>query len=157
VAVLISEVVQGEPLGKQRPIHSPGRRRPRTPDRTVSWETSASAQFRAAWGRDGEPYLGAVILQVAAVKSRPKKYDPGKYGADRIWRLDVPDGDNVLKIVADSLKKAEVFRDDRQIVAWYCLDLYAAVEEGPCVEVLLAQAPARPRGAHLVIPSRVGG
>jgi Holliday junction resolvase RusA-like endonuclease len=56
-----------------------------------------------------------------------------------LLRTTKPDGDNVLKAVADALVKAGVLRDDVIVVDWRCVCEYAAKGEEPRVEVLLSR------------------
>jgi Holliday junction resolvase RusA-like endonuclease len=60
-----------------------------------------------------------------------------------MWRPTKPDGDNVLKAVADALQDAGVVTDDKVIVTATVESLYAAKGEGPSVEVSLGE-PGEP-------------
>jgi len=46
-----------------------------------------------------------------------------------------PDLDNVVKAVLDSVEKAGILKDDKQVWSIDCLALYCAGDENPRVEV----------------------
>lgn len=126
-------VVPGQPVGKGRPrVTRTGHAF--TPKKTRAWEASASTLFRIA-NKSKRQIEGPVGLWVEAVAARPKRLQRRNDPVDRIWRQSRPDGDNVLKIVADALEKAGVIQNDSQIVEWFCRSYYAAKGEEPCVAV----------------------
>lgn len=140
--------IPGEPVAKGRPKASvwAGRVHMRTPERTATWEAGASMLLRNAWaGR--APLAEPVVVEVQALASRPKAMLPKAMGGSapasrpppegRCWRQTKPDGDNVLKAVADALVKAGVLRDDVHVVRWVVESRYAALGEGPAVEVVM--------------------
>lgn len=143
--VLVRFVIDGDPVGKGRPrvVLRAGHPHAYTPAPTAAWEAKAAWLARNAWSAR-PPHDGAVSLDVLAVASRPKRLlrrcDPD----DRMWRTSKPDGDNVLKAVADALVNAGVLRDDVLVVDWRVRCLYAARGEGPRVEVALHVVDARP-------------
>lgn len=138
---MIAFIVDGDPVGKGRPRLTTrgGFARAYTPAPTAAWEAKAAWHARNAWA-NREPIEEPIVLEVLAVAARPKrllrKCDPD----GRMWRTTKPDGDNVLKAVADALVNAGVVRDDVYVVEWRCRSLYAARTEGPCVEVRVCLA-----------------
>ena len=164
MTVLFSAVIQGQPLGKERGRSFAIQRadgkmstRVKTADKTRNWETSAAWQFKKVmgFGRSMFPLRGPIGILAIAVSARPKNrpqgYPKESWIKDRVWRISKPDGDNVLKIIADTLTKARVIHDDCEIASWGpILCMYAAVGEGPCVEVVVTDLPPTPRGSYLV-------
>lgn len=148
---LLNISIPGNPVGLGRPRVELRQARPRCgkcgrgkpyphihPAKTSeTWTKMASKIMRVSYGFFATPAEGPLTLFVWAVKKRPvdryRKKDP----EGRFPRTTTPDGDNVLKIVADALKKAGVIADDKFIVEWYAKSLYAAKDEDPCVEVRL--------------------
>ena len=140
--------IPGEPVAKGRPKASvwAGRVHMRTPEKTATWEAGASMLMRNAWGGQA-PLAVPVVVEVQAVASRPMAMLPKAMGGsapasrpppeDRCWRQTKPDGDNVIKAVADALVKAGVLRDDVHVVRWVVESRYAALGEGPAVEVVV--------------------
>lgn len=149
--MILDVTIPGDPVGKGRPRVTTrgGFARAFTPEKTVRWETSAAAMFRAAYV--GGPLDEPVEVVVEAVGARPaskvpspKKLAAAPELARRLWRLTKPDGDNVLKAVGDALVAGGVLRDDTRIVRWTCLSLVAALDEGPCVRVRLCRVEGAP-------------
>lgn len=116
-----------------------------TPSRTVDWEGDAAmlmlSAARTAGMADGirnrtplqVPPFG---LHVYAVAARPNNLvdlmDPPDH---RFLRTTKPDGDNVIKTVADAMVKGGIIADDCLIAQWVSTCLYVAVGEEPCVDV----------------------
>ena len=154
--------IPGEPVGKGRPrVVTKGKggralpfARTFTPAKTEAWEDRAVAAFLRA--HSGAPLDEPLVLVVEAVAARGKALLPKERGGNlsaravredpavlnRRWRVTKPDGDNVLKCVADALVSAGVVRDDTRIVDWRLLSLTAALDEGPSVRVVVSRAGA---------------
>lgn len=153
VEVLFVVDIPGPPVGKGRPRFA---RRGKfvaayTPEPTQAWEDKAVVYFRGK--HRGPPLDEPIRLHVEAVAARPKSLlpksatnpggltqrriaaDPGITGT--LWRMTKPDGDNVLKCVADALVAAGVIRDDVCIVDWHAQSFTASVDEGPYVRVFV--------------------
>ena len=99
-------VVPGRPVPKQRPrlgVRMRGRRMVEahvyTPRETRQYEEHVR---ECAWAAGAKPLEGDVVLEI-----------------DAWFRGRHPDGDNILKSVADALKEV-AYRDDRQVVKWVC-------------------------------------
>lgn len=88
-----------------------------TPATTRRWMDLASALMRLRATRDGvSPIAGAVELAICARFAIPKSRSRGKHAlANGQPHAQKPDHDNVAKIVCDSLVRAGVLLDDRQI------------------------------------------
>ena len=114
--MILDLLIPGDPVGKARPrVTREGHAY--TPKGTVEWERGAAMLLRHAYR--GAPLDEPVELVVEAVNARPASLIPGPRKlaahpelAGRLWRTTKPDGDNVLKIVADALVAAGVLRDD---------------------------------------------
>jgi len=134
--LLMDATVLGSPVGKGRPrVVKRGRHvGTYTPKKTANWERDAAWTFREAYGAN-PVHEGLVGICVVAVKERPKRLLRKKDPEGRMYRGTLPDGDNVLKCVADALQQAGVIRDDKQIVEWHVRSAYATKTEGPCVAV----------------------
>ena len=63
-----------------------------------------------------------------------RKKDP----QHRVWHSSKPDIDNVCKSALDSMVMAGIIRDDTQVVILTAKSVYAAKDEGPCVELKLS-------------------
>lgn len=151
--ILLACSIPGQPVGKGRPRVTTrgGFARAYTPAKTASWEMEAAHLIRMQWIQM-PPLEGPLMLVVRAVGQRPKRLMRGKSPTHRVYRMAKPDGDNVLKAVADSLVAAGVIRDDVDIVEWRCASLYAAKDEGPCVEIELTPIDDTPpaRGGAVI-------
>jgi Holliday junction resolvase RusA-like endonuclease len=145
MVALLDVVITGQPCGKARHrtrIVTPKGKPPFVSsyvdekDPNVSWERFASSVFRQAW--HGRAPLGRVPLEVyvEAVGSRPASLLKGE-GMGRLWRLAKPDGDNVLKAVADALMDGGVLLDDKVIARAVVESLVAAEGEAPFTRVVL--------------------
>lgn len=144
---LLHASIPGEPVGKGRPrvTMAGGFASAYTPKRTATWEGNAAVLLNDAWGHRAPLEDTPVALHVLAVASRPKRLLRRKDPEGRVWRTTKPDGDNVLKCVADALVEAGVLRDDVLIVQWTLESLYARRDEGASVQLWLtpvAEVPA---------------
>jgi len=140
MTIVLNIAIDGQPVAKGRPRARVNGRIAvmYTPKPTVEWERSAGYQMIAGaheMGVDGVP----LRLDVVAVGKRPQRLMRQKDHFGRIYRMAKPDGDNVLKIVADALQKCGVVKDDKSIVEWSISSVYAAKDEDPCVEVVLTK------------------
>lgn len=138
--MLLECVIPGPPVGKGRPVFSTrgGRVTARTPTKTRDWERAAAGYMLAA----RPPALRLPVtcpceLRVRAVAPRLKKMGPS---AVREWRCAKPDGDNVLKAVADALVLAGIIEDDVQLVVMTVVSEWAATGEGAGVWVEMGVA-----------------
>lgn len=134
--LLMDATVLGSPVGKGRPrVVKRGRHvSTYTPKKTADWEHNAAWTFRAAYA-PRPVHEGLVAVCVAAVKERPNRLMRKKDPDGRMYRSTLPDGDNVLKAVADALQKGGVIRDDKQVVEWHVRSAYTTKTEGPSVAV----------------------
>lgn len=106
-----------------------------------SWLAFAGVYMRQA-ARGRERVDGPVRVDYLAVLERParltgtarKPVPRGRLPAPR-----TPDVDNVGKLVCDALKRAELIKDDAQVVRVDGEKVYAAVGELPCVWVRLTE------------------
>jgi len=138
VAERFTIVYPGKPVGKGRPRFNKATGHVRTPQKTKDWEEGFSwkavvAAKRAGWDLS---YGGPVGVDVVAVFDRPQRHR--EYA--RAWRQGTPDGDNVLKAVADALQKAGIVKNDTQIVDWRVRCVYGAEGETAHLEVCVYRA-----------------
>lgn len=131
-------VVLGDPQSKQRPRFARMGNfvRSYTPDETVRYETLVRLSYQQA----GHGKLsGAIRAIIKAYFSIPKSVSKKRHGLmaeNKILPITVSkDGDNICKIVLDSLNKI-AYDDDRQVVEIHVYKLYA---ENPRVEVTLEE------------------
>lgn len=137
---LLQVSIPGDPVGQGRPrvVTHGGRTWAHPPKRSAEWRAGAAWCFRQEW-KGQPPRNEPLALHVRAVAARPKRLQTRTSPKGRTWRTTKPDGDNVLKAVADSLQDAGVVVDDKCIVVQTVESLYAAAGEGPCVEVVVGQ------------------
>jgi len=130
-------VVHGPPVGKGRPrfARAGGFVRTYTPAKTARWEDGAAQVMASRW--HGAPLDCPVGLLVVAVVARPKNLRRKKDPPQRIPCTTRPDFDNYAKAAADALQRAGVVRDDAVIWSGTARKFYAALDEGPRVEVEL--------------------
>ena len=127
--------VLGEPVakGRARSAIRAGRIMHYTPEKTMSYEAVVALKARAAMG-PSSPIAGPVMLSVVATWPIPaswsKKRQQEAIGRPKTSR---PDGDNVLKIVADAMNGI-VWNDDAQVWNMHCTKVYGLVP-GVVVEV----------------------
>lgn len=129
--LLMTCCIPGNPLGKGRP-RTTKTGHVYTPKGTAEYERAAALLMRQQW-KDRAPFDEACVLSVVAVKARPKRLLRVRDPEERIPCTTKPDGDNILKIIADALVKAGCIRDDVLIVEWHCQTLFASKTEGPSV------------------------
>lgn len=136
MTILLETKIPGQPVGKARPRITTryGKTVAYTPAKTRNWESMAAKIFKRAWGQR-PPYDGPSQIHVVAVSRRPQRLLRKKDPHGRMWRQAKPDGDNVLKSVADAIEKAGVVKDDKDIVRMSADSVYAAKGEEECVWV----------------------
>ena len=132
-------VVHGAPVGKGRPRL--GRHgHAYTPDATKKWEKHAilvlRSQARIQRWACNDP-AAPVIAVVNAVQQRTKALMGKKHPGGRMVRVVKPDADNVLKAALDACEAAGVIVQDQQVSTQIVRSLWAARDEGPCVEITL--------------------
>lgn len=110
--------VEANPFGKQRPRYPRRGGRPYTPKETVEYEKLVMAAYLSKFA-ETEPYGRdtSICLDVIAYYPIPKSYSKKKrqdclYGHVGVNKK--PDGDNILKVIADGLNGI-AFEDDKQI------------------------------------------
>jgi Holliday junction resolvase RusA-like endonuclease len=134
----MSATIPGDVVGKGRPRFVRATGRAVTPKRTREWEEMAAAVLCVAYheARPGAaPLQCPVVVHVAAVKRR-RKTDRHKA---RILRTVKPDIDNVCKCVLDALERGGVILRDQIVCGLIAFSWFAAVDEGPCVEVIVEE------------------
>jgi len=98
----------------------------------------ASVQKSARTAYSGPPLELALTLSAVFVLPRPKSLCRKKDNPGRLWCPAKKDLDNLVKSVCDSLNGV-TFRDDGQIVRMVLTKYYAAMDEQPCVEVVIEE------------------
>jgi Holliday junction resolvase RusA-like endonuclease len=116
-------IIPGQPVAKGRPRFD-RRGHAYTPQKTVRWEQMAALHLRSAIG--SPMYDQPLKIQVAAYFRRPQRLLTRKANPNRIHHTSKPDGDNILKSVADALTMAGVVRDDAIISQMMIMKYYAA-------------------------------
>jgi len=102
----ISFVIEGTPVGKARPrVTKFGTY---TPKKTLTIEKYV--RLLAANEYKGPPWKGPVKIEISVVYRRPKRLPKG-----REWPSCRPDGDNVEKLILDSLNGL-VYTDDSNVI-----------------------------------------
>ena len=131
-------VIPGAPIGKGRPRATTMGSHVRlyTPKRTADWERSSALIMKNEWR--SAPLDGVCRVDVVAVFPRPKRLMRKKDPQHRVWHSSKPDIDNVCKSALDSMVMAGIIRDDTQVVILTAKSVYAAKDEGPCVELMLS-------------------
>lgn len=141
VREVLSCVIWGPPIGKGRPrfrVVAPKGKRPFAqvhPDaKSAKWEQRASVamSIKARTPFSSETPVQLVVL---AVHKRPQRLMRQKDPDGRLLRRGKPDGDNILKAVADALVLSDVIRDDKDVVDWRLVTVYGAKGEDPGVHV----------------------
>lgn len=115
---LLQIIMAGDPIPKGRPRHSKTGR-PYTPERTRKAEKACLAVVREAWG-EKEPVVVPVGLVVEFFCATRRHTD----------------GDNLVKLVTDAMNKI-VYKDDSQIVEWFCRIHRGVGAEAARTEILL--------------------
>lgn len=117
-------IVEGDPVGKQRPRFNGRTRTTYTPRKTKHYETL----IRKAYEDTGGSMLdGYISLSLDVYFAIPKSYTKVKRLAceHNINRPDKkPDIDNILKAVLDALNKV-AYEDDKQVIEVICRKWYS--------------------------------
>lgn len=127
-------VIPGKPQGKGRPRFT-RYGRPYTPESTRQYEEL----IRACWMEQADGWkvreggVGMIVTAYFAIPSSANKDRKSGMRSGRILPQVKPDGDNILKAVADALN-GYAYTDDKQIVSMSVQKKYA---DEPRVEVVL--------------------
>lgn len=127
----ITFTVSGQPFGKQRPRHNRFTNTTYTPDKTKHREQEIAIEYKRNYGGYRFPTDSYLVLSVTAVMSIPKSASKAaKEEMKQMKRLPTvkPDGDNILKLVADALNGV-AYDDDKQIIGMYVLKIYGDTPE----------------------------
>ena len=110
--------IPGKPMGKQRPRHNRYTNATYTPEKTKTREAEIVIAYRKRYGSYKFPKGNFLEMTVYAYVPIPKK-TPKAVREKMISRIIMPtvkpDGDNILKLVADALN-GTAYDDDRQLV-----------------------------------------
>ena len=110
--------VPGIPMGKQRPRHNRYTNATYTPEKTKIREEEIAIYYRQKYSGYKFPKGSYLVLGVVANMPIPKRTPKAvkeKMRSDIIMPTVKPDGDNILKLVADALNGI-AYDDDKQIV-----------------------------------------
>lgn len=116
-------VVEGKIKGKQRPRFNSRTGSAYTPKETISYENWVRFCYREQGGKHLE---GAIRARIEAYYKIPKSYTKKRVQAIREgleYPIKKPDGDNIAKIILDSLNKI-AFDDDSQVTELTVLKRY---------------------------------
>lgn len=130
-------IIPGPPMGKGRPrVTKQGHAF--TPEKTVVYENLVKVEYQRQCG-ERFPDEAQLNVQILAYYAIPKSVSKKKRQAmlNHIIRpKKKPDGDNIIKIVCDSLNDI-AYHDDAQVVDFVCRKFYSAF---PRVEVTIEGA-----------------
>lgn len=132
--------ILGEPQGKGRPRFSKVGNyvRTRTPDETVLYENLIRTEYQRQCGSvrfpDHEP-LDMRILAYYTIPASASKKKQREMEERRIRPTKKPDGDNIMKVIADSLNQV-AYRDDACLVDVQLRKFYS---RQPRVEVTIQE------------------
>ena len=123
----IDLIVDGEPVGKARPrVTRQGQAY--TPQKTRDAERAIAAAYRRKYGAYQQARGVPLSLEVVAYMRIPKT-DSQRIRARKLSGelrpTKTPDGDNILKLVADALN-AVAYPDDKQLVEQRVRKYYSA-------------------------------
>lgn len=149
--MVIDFIVQGKPQGKGRhrsAVTSSGKLRTYTPQKTVRYEKDIAQAFRIeagsrrlVWPLDRVYHL-RVIAYFPVPKSWTKARKQRAYNRE-LHPTVVPDGDNILKAVADGLNGL-AWQDDRQVTFQEVKKMYVKEYMVPCIHVYITTIDAAP-------------
>lgn len=130
-------IIDGKPMGKQRPRFNSKTRSVHTPSKTVNYENWVKLCYQQQC--KGEKLTGKITANIMAYYPIPKNTSKKKknsmlLGIERPTKK--PDVDNITKIVLDSLNNL-AYEDDKQIVTCCISKWYS---ENPRVTVELKEA-----------------
>lgn len=126
-------VIDGEPVGKERPRMNTYAKRTYTPNKTKNYEDLIKWLYQSKVKYYFEGYIKMTLrCYYSIAKSNNKKVKEQK--RNNVLRPSKkPDIDNVIKVVADSLNEI-AYKDDTQIVEVVASKYYS---DKPRVEVIL--------------------
>ncbi|MHB9950763.1 hypothetical protein CF055_17270 [Clostridium botulinum] len=130
-------VIDGKPMGKQRPRFNTKTGNTYTPDKTVNYENWVKLCCKQQC--EGEKLTGQIVASINAYYTIPKstsKKNKKDMLAGIIRPTIKPDVDNIAKVILDSLNGL-AYKDDKQIVFCTISKWYG---EDPRVEVILEEA-----------------
>jgi Holliday junction resolvase RusA-like endonuclease len=110
----VTFIIDSEPCGKGRPRFTKSGHC-YTPAKTADYERLVVDSYRAAGHARDLPHAGIVGAQIRAVYGMPEKRDWSVHYVGAPC-TKMPDGDNIAKIILDSLNKA-AYLDDSQVTA----------------------------------------
>lgn len=149
--MIIDFVVKGKPQGKGRhrsAVTKNGKVRTYTPPKTVRYEKDIAQAFRIeehsrrfVWPLDCVYHL-RVIAYFPVPKSWTKTRKQKAYNRE-LHPTVVPDGDNILKAVADGLNGL-AWQDDRQVIIQEVKKMYVKEDMVPCIHVFIRMIDATP-------------
>lgn len=125
--------VMGAPQGKGRPRFTKGHK-PYTPAKTRAYEEQIARLWHKEYGYtmlDG--YLGLEIIACFGLNKTDSHKTKERKILGQLRPDKKPDGDNIIKIVADALNGV-AYHDDKQITTMYCRKIYG---HEPHVEIRL--------------------
>ncbi|NFT02240.1 RusA family crossover junction endodeoxyribonuclease [Clostridium sporogenes] len=130
-------VIDGKPMGKQRPRFNSKTGHTYTPDKTVNYENWVKLCYQQQC--KGEKLTGEIVAFINAYYAIPKSTSK-KNKKDMLLGIVrptiKPDVDNIAKVILDSLNGL-AYKDDKQIVTCGISKWYG---EDPRVEVILEEA-----------------
>ncbi|MGX4600263.1 RusA family crossover junction endodeoxyribonuclease [Faecalimicrobium sp. JNUCC 81] len=127
--------IEGEPVGKDRPRFNTNTGRAYTTDKTRMYEDYIKLLYRSQVKHFFDSY---VRLSIKAYYSIAKS-DSKKKKQDKLLNIlrpsKKPDGDNILKLIADSLNTI-AYKDDAQVVE---MNVEKYFSDNPRVEVTIEE------------------
>ena len=132
----IAFAVEGEPRGKERPRFGNGQ--VYTPDKTTTYENQIKIAYYEQCGNVKFPEDSQLELFVKAYYKIPKSASKKKKAAmlsEQIRPTKKPDGDNILKVVADALNGV-CYKDDKNLVSMSVEKFYSDM---PRIEVVVQE------------------
>ena len=122
-------IVNGKPMGKQRPRFARTGKyvRTYTPSKTMTYENEVKlAYLSQVKDKDYKEYLSNIKVSIWAFFRPPKSYSKKKFNELlETEYLKKPDADNIAKIVCDALN-GTAWKDDSQI---YNLEVHKYYDE----------------------------
>lgn len=129
-------VIEGTPVGKQRPRYDRRHSRMYTPNKTHNYEQAIALTFKSKYPHH-KPYTGPVLLTVIAYMPIPKSYPKYKrveMAKERVLHTKTPDWDNIAKVVCDALNGL-AWVDDRQVMG----QVFKLYSDRPRLEVYIRE------------------
>lgn len=130
--------IQGQPVPKGRPRMSRSGHT-FTPERTRVWEAHAVATMLDTSPRP-RCLDGLIKVYIEVCLKRPKRLCRAQDYAGRIFAPVRPDVDNFAKAALDALQKAEIFKDDGQVVRLEVVKFYTRKGEDPSMLIEVSAA-----------------